>query len=127
MLQIIGEASRRGPRDFSKQTPQWLNWAREVLHERFAERLKLSDVAKSVGIHPVHLAQTFDKVFKCTIGDYVRQRRIEYACRELATSEMPIVDIALAIGFCDQSHFTRTFKRCAGVPPSHYRESFRRQ
>jgi len=126
MLQIIGEASRRGPRDVSRQTPRWLNRAREVLHERFAERLKLSDVAKSVGIHPVHLAQTFHKVYKCTMGDYVRQRRIEYACRELATSEMPIVDIALATGFCDQSHFTRTFKRCTGVPPSHYRESFRR-
>ena len=37
----------------------------------------------------------------------------------------PIVDIALAAGFCDQSHFTRTFKRAIGVAPSQYRESLR--
>jgi AraC family transcriptional regulator len=127
MLEIIGEASRRASGVVSRQTPRWLNLARELLSERFAERLKLSDVAKTVGVHPVHLAQTFHKAYNCTMGDYVRQRRIEYACHELAASEMPIVDIALTAGFCDQSHFTRTFKRCTGVPPSQYRESFRRQ
>lgn len=126
MLEIIGEASRRAPRVPSRQTPHWLNQARELLSERFAERLRLSEIAKAVGVHPVHLAQTFHKAYNCTMGDYVRQRRIEYACRELAVSEMPIVDIALTAGFCDQSHFTRTFKRCTGVPPSQYRESLRR-
>jgi AraC family transcriptional regulator len=55
----------------------------------------------------------------------VRQLRIEYACHELAASDTPIVQIALAAGFCDQSHFTRTFKRLIGVAPSQYRESVR--
>src|SRR5262249_55903444 len=55
MLEIIGVASRRIPRAASK-TPRWLSQARELLSERFAERLKLSDVAKAVGVHPVHLA-----------------------------------------------------------------------
>lgn len=126
MLEIVGEASRRTPRVASNRTPRWLNQARELLSERFRERVSVSDVAKTVGVHPVHLAQTFHKAYNCTMGDYVRQRRMEYACHELAASEMPIVDIALAAGFCDQSHFTRTFKRCTGVPPSRYRESLRR-
>jgi len=51
--------------------------------------------------------------------------RIEYACHELAASETPIVQIALSAGFCDQSHFTRTFKRHIGVTPTQYRESLR--
>jgi AraC family transcriptional regulator len=76
-------------------------------------------------VHPVHLAQTFHKTYRCTVGDYVRKLRIEYACRELATSTKPIVDIALAAGFCDQSHFTRTFKRAIGAAPFQYRESLR--
>jgi len=127
MLGIVGEASRWAPRTVSRRTPPWLTQAREVLSERFAEHLKVTDVAKTVGVHPVHLAQAFHRAYNCTMGDYVRQRRMEYACHELAASEIPIVDIALAAGFCDQSHFTRTFKRCTGVPPSQYRESVRRR
>jgi AraC family transcriptional regulator len=125
MLEIIGEASRRLPIRARKRTPPWLCQARDLLSERFPERLKMSDIAKTVGIHPVHLAQAFHKTYNCTMGDYVRRRRIEYACRKLAGSEMPIVEVALTAGFCDQSHFTRTFKRCTGVAPSQYRESFR--
>jgi AraC family transcriptional regulator len=126
MLEIVGEAARHCATDGGRKCPRWLRQARELLRERFTERLTLEEVAKTVGVHPVHLAQTFHKNYRCTVGDFVRRLRIEYACRELAVSEMPIVDIALTAGFCDQSHFTRTFKRCTGVPPSQYRESFRR-
>jgi len=125
MLEIIGEASRGLPFRTCRPTPAWLSQARDLLSERFADRLKMSEVAKTVGIHPVHLAQTFHKTYNCTMGDYVRRRRIEYACLKLSGSEMPIVEVALTAGFCDQSHFTRTFKRCTGVAPSQYRESFR--
>ena len=125
MLEIVGEAARHCPTDVARRPPSWLRQARELLSERFAERLTLEDVARTVGVHPVHLAQTFHKNYRCTVGDFVRRLRIEYACHKLAVSEMPIVDIALAAGFCDQSHFTRTFKRCTGVPPSQYRGSFR--
>lgn len=125
MLEMIGEASRRCPAGSTRQPPRWLKQARELISERFTERLTLSDVARTVGVHPVHLAQTFHRSYQCTVGDYVRRLRIEYACLELSTSETPIVDIALAAGFCDQSHFTRTFKRCTGVSPSQYRIAFR--
>jgi AraC family transcriptional regulator len=125
MLEILGEASRRSMTRSAKQPPRWLRQARDLIRDRFAERLTLADVAESVGVHPVHLAQTFHKTYDCTIGDFVRQLRIEYACRVLATTEIPIADIALTAGFCDQSHFTRTFKRFTRIAPSQYREAFR--
>jgi AraC family transcriptional regulator len=128
MLEMIGETARR--KDYNSRisanlAPRWLQQARDLLHARFAERLTLAELAHDVGVHPVHLAQAFHKSYRRTVGDYVRQLRIEYACHELAASETPIVQIALAAGFCDQSHFTRTFKRLIGVAPSQYRESLR--
>lgn len=125
MMEMIGEASRRREYSLARQPPYWLQQARDLLHARFAEHLTLAEIAQSVAVHPVHLAQMFHKTYQCTVGDYVRKLRIEYACRELATSEAPIVEIALAAGFCDQSHFTRTFKRIIGAAPSQYRESIR--
>jgi len=128
MLEMIGETARHNSFDAritASLAPRWLQQARDLLHARFTERLTLAEVAHNVGVHPVHLAQAFHKSYQRTVGDYVRQLRIEYACHELAASDTPIVQIALAAGFCDQSHFTRTFKRCVGVAPSHYRESLR--
>jgi AraC family transcriptional regulator len=125
MLEMVGEASRHHSNGGADRHPLWLRQARDLLHARFSEHLTLAEVAATVGVHPVHLAQTFHKSYQCTVGDYVRQLRIEYACHELGASETPIVQIALAAGFCDQSHFTRTFKRCIGVAPSQYRQSLR--
>ncbi len=125
MMELVGETSRSGSPAEVNHPPRWLEQAREMLRERFTEQLKLADVAREVGVHPVHLAQTFHKSYRCTVGDYVRRLRIESACRDLADSESPLAEIALAAGFCDQSHFTRTFKRLIGVAPSHYRTSVR--
>jgi AraC family transcriptional regulator len=129
MMEMLGETARGGARKDSLSSPRWLQQAKDLLHARFTENLTLAEIAQNVGVHvgvhPVHLAQTFHKTFHCTIGDYMRKLRIEYACHELATSAKPIVEIALAAGFCDQSHFTRTFKRAIGTAPSQYRESLR--
>lgn len=125
MMEMLGETVRHSAAKPCHGSPRWLQQARELLHARFTENLTLADVAQNVGVHPVHLAQTFHKTYQCTVGDYVRKLRIDYACHELATSAKPIVDIALAAGFCDQSHFTRTFKRSIGAAPSQYRESLR--
>lgn len=125
MMEMLGETVRHSAAKPAHSSPRWLTQARELLHARFTENLTLADVAQTVGVHPVHLAQTFHKMYRCTVGDYVRKLRIEYACQELATSSKPIVEIALAAGFCDQSHFTRTFRRSIGIAPSQYRSCLR--
>lgn len=125
MMEMLGETVRGGDARQFYNSPRWLQQAKELLQARFTENLSLADVAQNVGIHPVHLAQTFHKTYHCTVGDYVRKLRIDYACHELAASAKPIVEIALAAGFCDQSHFTRTFKRAIGAAPSQYRQSLR--
>jgi AraC family transcriptional regulator len=69
----------------------------------------------------VHVAQTFRRFHQCTIGEYLRRLRVDYACHELAGSERAICEIAAAAGFSDQSHFNRSFKRETGMSPSQYR------
>lgn len=123
MLEMLGEATRTYVAKVTTISARWLQRARDLLEARFTENISLTEVAQNVGVHPVHLAQTFHKTYSCTVGEYVRKLRIDYACRELTLSEKPIVDIALTAGFCDQSHFTRTFKRLMGVSPTQYREA----
>jgi AraC family transcriptional regulator len=101
--------------------PPWLLRARDMLHDRFQENLGLAEIAAAVGVHPVYLASRFRQHFRQTIGDYHRQVRVEFACKQLATGRMPLAEIALAAGFVDQSHFARVFKRYLGMTPGTYR------
>jgi AraC family transcriptional regulator len=123
-LEMLAEVSRRHVRLSDRTPPRWLAQAVELLRERFSERLTITHVAATVGVHPVHLAREFRRFHRCTIGEYIRQLRVERACRQLAASNEPLAAIASSVGFSDQSHFSRTFKRLIGVTPAAYRASF---
>ena len=125
-VELLIAAARSTPMRSDRTTPQWLERARELIHARFAERLTLDEIAAHAGVHPVHLASVFRRRFDCTIGDYIRDRRIEYASRELMTASTPLALIALDAGFANQAHFSTTFKRITGFTPAAYRKSFRR-
>lgn len=104
-------------------TPHWLRRAREVVHADFKSSVTLESVAAAVDIHPAHLSKTFKSHYGQNIGEYVRRLRVEEAKRLLSRSEAPLGDLALELGFADQSHFCRTFKRIAGLTPSEFRKS----
>jgi AraC family transcriptional regulator len=80
VLELLAEADRLGGRVTSARQP-WVLAAAEYIHAQYAERLSLSDVAANVGIHPVQLARAFRQRYHCSVGDYIRQVRIEAACQ----------------------------------------------
>ncbi|HEX8097435.1 MAG TPA: AraC family transcriptional regulator [Pyrinomonadaceae bacterium] len=124
-LEILAESSRRSAGRLESSAPRWLGRAREILHARFAENLKLKEIADSVEVHPVHLAREFRKHYRSTVGEYVRRLRVEHACRELAAGDASVSSIAAATGFADQSHLTRIFKRHTGMTPAEFRRRSR--
>jgi AraC family transcriptional regulator len=123
-LGVLAEASRRVARPAARPAPAWLQQARALVERHFADPLPLTAVAGHVGVHPVHLARTFRRVYRTTLGGYVRQLRVEFARAQLAGSAT-LSDIAAAAGFCDQSHFCRAFKQFTGVTPAEYRLALR--
>jgi AraC family transcriptional regulator len=124
ILEIVAQASRQEKRLQTKK-PTWLSRVREILHERFAEGLSLSDIARLVDVHPVHMATAFKRHFHSTIGEYIRHLRIEYACRELGQSSKSLAEIAASSGFADQSHLSRVLKSRLGMTPAECRAHLR--
>ena len=118
-LEVIASGSRSRHQD--NCVPYWLKQAEEIIHEKFRETLGVTTIAHTVGVHPVHLARVFRKHYRSTIGDYVRHLRVQFTCRQLATSKAELSEIALAAGFYDQAHLSRIFKRQLGMTPSQYR------
>jgi AraC family transcriptional regulator len=120
VLQLMAEAFRQTKAP-THMAPSWLEEVKNILHEQFSDRPALNNLAMSVGVHPVHLAREFRRFYDCTITEYVLQRRLDFACHEMLNSRASLSEIALAAGFFDQSHFTRTFKVQTGMSPNQYR------
>ena len=121
MLEIIVEISRGHSRKLDLNAPSWLERAQEILRESLPDPPSLEVLAGTVGVHPVYLARQFRRRYHCTIGEYLRQLRIEAACREISAAQASMSVIATNAGFYDQSHFANTFKRYTGMTPTQYR------
>lgn len=106
-----------------KTPPRWLKRVKDRLHAEFCERLRMRDLAREAGVHPVHLARAFRKFEKRTPGEYQQHLQIRAACELLGKPEWPLAEIAAECGFADQSHFTRTFRRMAATTPLRFRQA----
>jgi len=105
---------RRGP------PPAWLMRLRDTVHETRSP-VTLTSLARSAGHAPVYVARAFRRHFGCSVGEYLRRRRIERACEAMVHSSGPLSQVALEAGFYDQSHFSRVFRRQMGITPAEYR------
>ena len=126
VLELVAALLRRSFERPEPSRPPWLAEVEAVLHEHFRESLGLSDVAASVGRHPVHIARTFRRHHGCSLGEYLRRIRLERAARLLRDTERPLGQVALDAGFYDHAHFCRCFKAWAAVSPGEYRRGARR-
>lgn len=120
-LELLAAAARSLDGGPAIEAPRWLRKAREIVDARFLAGVSLTDLAAEAGVHAVHLSREFRKRFQCSVGEYMRKRRVEHACQLIANSEMTLAEIAMICGFADQSHFSKTFKRETGLTPAHFR------
>lgn len=121
-LEMLGFAARKKA-VAEKKPPLWLVRVVEKLNEEFTENFSTEELAAEAGVHPVHLAAVFRRFYNETMGEYIQKLRIEHASKLLLNKEIPLSEIAYESGFSDQSHFTRIFKRFAGITPGAFRNS----
>ncbi|EMY5618089.1 AraC family transcriptional regulator [Providencia stuartii] len=86
-------------------------------------RLSLDDIAQHSGYTKWHLQRVFRKIVGMPLGEYIRRRRICEAAKELQTTNLQVIDIALKYQFNSQQSFAKRFKAYLGISPSLYRLS----
>ena len=121
ILELLAESCRQTPSTRGQSPPPWLEEVRERLLANFRKPVSATEIAASVGVHPVHLCRIFRKYYTSSLGECVRNARVEFASRKIAGGRTRLADIALEAGFYDQSHFTKIFKRSTGMTPAEFR------
>jgi len=96
------------------------------IHTHFSEPLSREGIAKHVGISADYLTDCFRQELSITPSTYIRRYRIRQGCALLQNTDQSITQIALAVGFSDGAHFTRTFQREMATTPRAYRDGRQR-
>ncbi len=106
-----------------KPMPDWLLEGLAKIDEGVAVGaiLATSSLARSLGVHRVHLSREFLRHVGCSVQDYIRLRRLEFAGRMLLESDASLVEAAAVAGYADQSHLNRSFRQFLGCTPTEYR------
>lgn len=97
------------------QRPRWLERMElELMRQRAPSTI---DLAKAADLHPAWLARAYRHATGEGMHETVRRKRVERACTLLRHSTGPLPEIAIAAGFCDQSHMNRSFRNVLGRTP----------
>ena len=93
------------------------------IEENYREKLKLSDVADQIYVSQWHLSKLLNKHTGQNFSEILNTIRIEKAKELLKDPSLRIGDIAEEVGFLDVAHFSRVFKKQAGISANEYRNT----
>lgn len=93
----------------------------QYIENHSTENITAKDVVEHVHLNASYFARLFKRTVGCSITDYILGKRLEKAKSLLATTGLPIQNIALIVGFLEHSYFTRKFHEVVGCSPTDYR------
>jgi AraC family transcriptional regulator len=108
-----------------RRPPPWFRQVLDLTREIYDRPLSLTGAARTVGVHPIHLARSFRRFLGCTFGDHLSTVRLRKAFELLVTTKASVADVAHSSGFADHSHLCRSFRKFTGLTPSAFRETVR--
>jgi AraC family transcriptional regulator len=110
-------------RQYGGLTRQKLVRAVEYIQDQLEADLTVSGIAQAAGMSPYHFSRLFKESTGQSPHQYVVEARVRKAKQLLTTGKFTISEAAYHVGFVDQSHLTRHFKRVFGLPPKRLLES----
>lgn len=90
----------------------------------YAETISMQAMAELAGLSPTHFNRRFRQLLRMTPTQYLRAVRVQAAQRTLTTTSRSLAEIAVDVGYMDQSHLTKRFREVTGMTPAAYRKRF---
>lgn len=122
-FELFGAASSRSLRNGTGRVSRLrVQRAKRFIELHAFEPLRLSDVARTVGLSPFTFHRQFRAATGATPHAYLSGIRLERAKRLLARTSLPLQKVAAGCGFDDVAYFSRFIKKCTGLPPGQLRQ-----
>jgi len=95
----------------------------EFIHAHIDQPISLTQLASVAALSPFHFHREFKRSTGLTPGKYILEVRIKRAETLLSDTDLPLAQVAVQVGFADQSHFTVAFRRATSMTPRTYRNA----
>jgi AraC family transcriptional regulator len=123
LVHLISNYASTGKKIFAprgKLSSKQLTSITEYVHEYVQTNLNLPQLASCVHLSPFHFARLFRQTVGVSPYRYVLQMKIEYAKKLIRQRQVSMSDVAYALSFTDQAHFSNAFKKVTGVCPRQF-------
>ncbi|WP_406649241.1 helix-turn-helix transcriptional regulator [Aliisedimentitalea scapharcae] len=124
LVKLLQRYGKRRPEEVelsARFTSQHYQAVLSHVQSRLDQTISVEELAKETGMSPSHFARVFKETLGTTPMQFVMAYRIEQSIKMMEDATRPLGDIALACGFSDQAHFTRSFKQLTGRTPRAHR------
>ncbi len=98
----------------------YVNVAIDYIHTFFSSNIDIEDICREINVSPFHFIRSFKQKTGYSPHQYLLNVRIEKAQELLRAGEYSVSEVAMLCGFVSLPHFSNTFKRLVGHPPSIY-------
>lgn len=94
----------------------------EYINENYCKDLSLTSIANHFSISTFYLSKLFKQSTNLSLIEYINSVRIKEAKKLLETTPLSISIVTKKVGFCNTTHFSRTFKVLSGMSPQQYKK-----
>ncbi len=99
--------------------------AQKYIGDHIIEKIKVSDIAETLGVSEAHLMKSFKKETGWSVIEYITKKRVEMAGNLLKSTDWSVQMIANMCGYDDGQYFSRVFKKATGESPTEYQRRHR--
>lgn len=104
--------------------PRLLRQVRQYLHEHYAQKLTLDQLAAAYNVSKYHLQRSFRRQYGQSPGEYLTRLRLSRAKELLRATDLPVSEVAYRVGMENTSYFISVFHAREGTTPQQYRRSW---
>lgn len=117
LLDLTGQIKKTSEKMLSASAEK----VKEYVASHLYEHISVAEIAENLGMNASYLNSSFKQQTGKCITDYIQTKKIEQAKMMLTSSEDPLSDIWTELGYYDQSHFSKIFKKHTGLTPKQFR------
>ncbi|KRG11883.1 helix-turn-helix domain-containing protein [Lederbergia galactosidilytica] len=112
---------KEGPKQIDDTKTILLKKVLRYIDENYPKKLTVKDLASQIQMSEGHFSRLFKSFVRMTAMEYINTIRINKSCILLQKTDRKLLDIALDVGFQNQSYFIRLFKKQKGCTPREYK------